>query len=183
MIKINDILKLVNDGLTNHYYKDIETKLVAELVTRQDSEGNDETRPAIYTGNGNYEFIQNDIHGLNIYHRILSFDNDEDLEGGFGRSSLTTENYSIRIVFFGQQVAINESCNDVNLYLAKEFKKLIPRSFDLADTNRISVIGIDYDKEKIKNEEFIDYNPDSVLFTIDMNVIIKGIETCNELSC
>ena len=150
MIKINDILKLVNDGLKTHYYKDIDTKLVAELVVRQDSEGNDETRPAIYTGKDNYSFIQEDTHGLNIYHRILSFDNEEDLEGGFGRGALTTEDYKIRIVFFGQQIAINESCSDINLYLAKEFKKLIPRTINLPDTNRISVTGINYDKEKNK---------------------------------
>ena len=184
MIKINDILEYVNDGLKTHYFKDITTYGVAELVTRKDNyEDVDIITPAIYDGNGNYNYIQKDTNGLNIYHRILSFDNEEDLEEGFGRNSLTTENYTIRTVFFGQQIAIEQSCNDINYYLAKEFKKLIPRSLDLVDTNRILVTGINYDKEQIKKEESVDFSPESVLFTIDMDIVIKGIETCNELSC
>lgn len=183
MIKINDILEYVNEGLKTHYYKDITTHLVAELNVREDLNGNEVTKPAIYEGNGNYNFLQKDTNGLNIYHRILSLENDEDLENGFGRNSLTTENYKIRTVFFGQKIAIKESCEDINLYLAKEFKKLIPRRIDLPDTNRISITFINYDKENIKKEEFIDYSADSILFTIDMDIVIKGIEFCNKLSC
>ena len=107
MIKINDILELINTGLKTHYYKDINTNLVAELIVRQDIEGNEVLRPAFFEGNGNYRFAQDDINGLNIYHRIIGeVDNDEDLDGGFGRGSLTTEEYSISTVFFGQRIAI-----------------------------------------------------------------------------
>ena len=183
MIKINDILGLINDGLKTHYFKDITTYKVAELVTRKDIEDKDYTRPAIYSGDGNYTFIQDDTSGLNIYHRILSLENEEDLDSGFGRNSLTTENYKIRTVFFGQQIAIEQSCEDINYYLAKEFKKLIPRRLDIADTNRISITNINYVKNSIKKDEYVEFSPDSVLFTIDLDIVIKGIEECNELKC
>jgi len=183
MIKIDDILKAVNDGLKLHPFKDIKTYEVCRLIAREDSEGNEVLRPAIYEGAGSYKFIQDDTNGLTIYHRIISFENEEDLDSGFGRNSLTTESYSIRTVFFGQKNAIEESCEDIDLYLAKDFKNLVPRRINLPDTNRIVVTGINYDKESIKKEEFIEYNSDSVLFTIDIDITIKGIEDCKELSC
>jgi hypothetical protein len=180
MIKINDILKLVNDGIKTHYFKDITTYKVAELLNQN---GSDKKFPAIYEGNGNYNFIQADSSGLTVYHRITEFDNEEDLKEGFGRNPLTIETYKIKTVFFGSQNAINESCENINFNLAKEFKKLIPRRVDVSDTNRITVSGINYDKEEIKEQEFIESNEDSILFVLDLEIIIKGIEVCNTLNC
>lgn len=183
MIKINDILKLINEGFKTHYFKDIKTNLIAELVVVTDQEGEEREVPAIYEGSGNYRSLQDDNNGLNIYHRIEDFKNDEDPDAGFGRNSLTTENYSMKAVFFGQQPAIEDSCEDINFPLSKEFKKLIPRSFDLQDTNRISVTGIEYDREKIKKEEGLEFSPESVFFVISYEVMIKSLEECNELKC
>ena len=50
MIKINDIITEINNSFKTHYFKDITTYKIAELITREDSEGNEITRPAIYTG-------------------------------------------------------------------------------------------------------------------------------------
>jgi len=185
MIKITDILKTVNDGFKTHYFKDITTYKVAELVSREDSEGNNITRPAIYKGNGDYEFIQDDSKGLIIYHRILDFSNEEDTEGGFGRNTLTTEEYSVKTVFYGQQIAINEDCEDINYYLAKEFKKLVVRRLNESGVHRttITVTGIDYDKNSIKDEEGLRIVPESVLFALELNIKIRTLETCNTLNC
>jgi len=179
MIKINDILNAetnsVNASLKTHYFKDITTYGVTELV--EISEGN--TKPCIYTGDGNYQYVQTDTDGLIIYHRILGFDNDEDLDLGFGRNGLTTETYSIKSVFYGQQIAIEKDCEDISYYLAKEFKKLIPRTLDLNDINRISVSGINYDKNSIKEEEGLVVVPSSILFSLDLSIVIKSTENCN----
>jgi len=184
MIKINEILELVNSGFKTHYFKDITTYEVCNIITKEDSEGNEIKQPAIYQGRGNYSTILEDSKGLVIYHRIESFENDEDVEGGFGRDSMTTETYTIKTVFWGQQAAIeDDNCEDINLYLAKEFKKLVPRRLDLVDTNRITVTGINYDKEGLKEDEGLKYSPESVLFSLSLNIIIKGIERCNDLTC
>lgn len=184
MIKINDILKLINNEFKKHYFKDITTHGIAELVVREDSEEKEVTRPAIIQDNGDYNFLQIDSNGLNIYHRIVGeVDIDEDADGGFGRFPLITETYPIRIIIFGNSNVFDKSCGDINLELVKEFKSLIPRRIDIKESNRISVTGFDVDKRRISREEFIEYNPESVLFTIDLEVIIKGLNVCNELKC
>ena len=186
MIKINDILKVVNEGFKTHYFKDINTFEVTELVTRTDSEGEDTTHPAIYKGDGNYQFIQNDTNGLIIYHRIVGvIDNDEDEEKGFGRNSLVTEIYPIKTVFYGQQSLIKQDTEDINLYLANEFKKLVPRRLNVSGEHRttITVSDINYDKELIKTDEGLEIVPESVLFTLSLSVKIVTMESCNNLTC
>jgi len=186
MIKINDILELVNTGLKTHYFKDIKTFKVAELITREDSEEEEVIRPSIYSGDGDYEFIQDDTSGLIIYHRIDgAVENEEDEEKGFGRNSLVTETYPIKTVFYGQQNLINDDNEDINLYLAKEFKKLIPRRLNVSGEHRttITVGDINYDKESIKTDEGLEIVPESVLFTLDLSIKIVSIESCNNLTC
>lgn len=188
MIKINDILNAetnsINAGLKAHYFKDITFHGVAELVERENSLGESIERPAIYDGKGDYTFIQDDTKGLIVYHRIVGeVSNDEDLSAGFGRNSLTTLTYTIKSVFYGQQAAIEVDCEDINFYLATEFKKLVPRSLTLDDINRITVTGINYDKNAISEEEKIDFVPESVLFTLDLSIVIKTTENCNTLTC
>lgn len=178
MIKISSILNEVNNSLMTHYFENITTYNVSKIINKDEI-----SFPGVYVGAGNYQSIIEDSKGLIIYPRILDFENDEDLELGFGRNSLTTETYQIRYVFFGNQIEIERSCQDINYYLAKEFKKLFPRTLDLADTNIIKVTGIEYDKETVKETEFVDYTPESVLFYIDIEVMIKGLEECNSLTC
>ena len=185
MIEINDILKDVNNGLKTHYYKDIKFYEVSELITREDIEGSEIISPEIYKGDGQYEHIQDDTKGLIIYHRIISFDNDEDTEKGFGRNSLNTENYEIKTVFYGQQPSIKKDCEDINYVLAKEFKKLVPRRLNVSGEHRTSITvgSIDYDKTSIKEEEGLKIVPESVLFTLTLSVKIIVLENCNELTC
>ncbi len=186
MIKINDILEVVNTSLKTHYFKDIKTFKVAELVTRTDAEGEDVVRPAIYEGNGNYQFIQDDTNGLIIYHRIDgTVENDEDEEKGFGRNSQVTEIYPIKTVFYGQQGLIQQDNEDINLYLANEFKKLVPRRLNVSGEHRttITVSDINYDKESIKTDEGLAIVPESVLFTLSLSVKIITMESCNNLTC
>ena len=92
MIKINNILGLVNDGLGTHYFKDITFHKIAELKLAKDAEIE---RPYIFVGDGNYQFVQDDSKSLIVYHRLLDFDNEEDTDGGFGRNSKTVENISL----------------------------------------------------------------------------------------
>lgn len=182
MIKINDIIPLINTSLKTHYFKDVTCyDMVAELIGQ---EGEDVTkRPAIYEGNGNYRFIQEDTKGLIIYHRLISLTNDEDQEKGFGRNSLTKETYEIKSVFYGQQAAIKTENEDINYLLAQEFKKLFPRTVTLSNKIRISVGGIELNKKTIEDEEGLETIPESVCFAITYTVVIMNTENCNELTC
>ena len=183
MIKINDILELVNDELKTHYFKDITFYKVAELIGQKEGEEPTIKRPAIQEGHGNYRFIQDDARGLIVYHRIIGeVENDEDMDDGFGRNSLTTEKYTIKTVFYGQQQAINIDVEDVNLYLAKEFKKLYPRNLTTLDKrNRIAITSIDYDKVVIAEDEGIEIVPESILFAINSTITITSTENCTTI--
>lgn len=185
MNKIEDILGLLNDGFKTHYYKDITTYKVCVIVEKEDEEGTILKIPSIYRGRGNYDTLQDDTKGLIIYHRIIGeIDNEEDTDNGFGRNSLTTETYPIRSVFYGQQPSIeNDNCEDINYLLAREFKKLFKRRFDLDDIVRATVGNINYDRTVITEEEGIKTVPESVLFTIDSEIKIITTENCVELTC
>lgn len=180
MTQINDILKIINENIKSHYFKDITTFETVELISRN---GSDEKFPAKFEGSGNYEFIQTDTSGLIVYHRIASLKNEDDLDSGFGRNSLTKETYDIKTIFFGSQNNINQSCENINFYLAQEFKKLIPRNVNIKDRNSIKITGIGYDREEIKETEFIQYNQDSVLFSLDLEITVKRLESCKDLNC
>ena len=97
MIKINEILEHVNKALKTHYFKDITSYGVAELVVREDSDEKDVTRPTILGSDGEYKFIQRDTNGLNIYHRIVGeIESEEDADGGFGKNQGTGHAHSHR---------------------------------------------------------------------------------------
>ena len=183
MIKINDILPLVNTALKTHYFKDITAyDQITELIGQDDEDAI--KRPAIYEGNGNYKFIQEDTRGLIIYHRLISTSVEEDLENGFGRNTLSKETYEIKSVFYGQQEAIKSENEDINYLLAQEFKKLYPRTVSLSNKVRISVTGnIEYNKKTIEDDEGLKTVPESVCFTITSNIVIMNTENCNELTC
>jgi len=186
MIKINDILEEVNTAIKTHYFKDITTYKVVDLVKRNDIEGEENINPAIYIGDGEYNFIQDDTKGLIVYHRIDGeVENEEDTEKGFGRNSLITETYPIKTVFYGQQGLIEKDAEDINLYLAKEFKKLIPRKLNISGESRtsITVASINYDKEAIQDDEGLKIVPESVLFTLELEIKIVSLEACNILKC
>ena len=69
---------------------------------------------------------------------------DEDKDEGFGRFPLTTIKYEVKTVFYGQQAIIStDNCDDLNLELSNEFKKLIPRRLSLVDNNSIIVTDVD----------------------------------------
>lgn len=183
MIKINDIIPLINTSLKSHYFKDITCyDVIAELIG-QDGEGVTK-RPAIYEGDGNYKFIQEDTRGLIIYHRLISLNNDEDQEKGFGRNSLTKETYELKSVFYGQQASIKTTKEDINYLLSQEFKKLYPRTVSLSNKIRISVGGIiELNKKTIEDEEGLKTIPESICFTITSTIVIMNTENCNELTC
>lgn len=183
MIKINDIIQLINTSLKTHYLKDITAyDQITELIGQDDEDAI--KRPAIYDGNGNYRFIQEDTRGLIIYHRLISLGNEEDQEKGFGRNSLTKETYELKSVFYGQQAPIKTDNEDINYLLSQEFKKLYPRTVSLSNKIRISVTGnIEYNKKTIEDEEGLKTVPESVCFTITSNIVVLNTENCNELTC
>jgi len=187
MIKINDILNAktnsVNASLKEHYFKDITTYGVCEL---KKSNGDEDSipKPHVYTGNGEWTFIQDDTKSLIIYHRIIKLDNDEDFDAGWGRNPLFSESYEIKSVFYGQQLAIeDDDCEDINLTLAQEFKKLIPRTLTLVDTNSIKVTSIETVKDTVADDEGLVIAPSSVCFSLTLNIEIKSTENCTTLNC
>lgn len=178
MNKIKDIITDINDVIKSHSVKDIQFNGVCELITKKEV-----TQPCKYIGGGEYEPVINDTSGLIVYHRILSFENDEDLEGGFGRNSLTTENYSMLMVVYGNMNVVKQSIEDENYNLSMEFKKLIPRKTTLTDIHRISVISVDNNKQDLSEQEGLNLMPENILFGIEYNVAIRTTENCNILEC
>lgn len=176
--KITDILPIINAAFATHYFKDIQFYGLAEIIEKKEVK-----TACVYSGAGEYTPILEDTKGLIVYHRLISFDNEEDTDGGFGRFPLTTETYKLLTVFFGNQNAIEKDCKDINHYLVLEFKKLLPRTLNLGVSNNVSVSGINYDKIDLADSEGIDLIPENVLFALELTVVLKFVESCNTLKC
>lgn len=182
MIAINNIIPLVNNSLSGHYFKDITFYNQYVELLKQNSEDQVE-RPAVWEGSGNYRFIQEDTKGLICYHRILEQESEDDNEGGFGKNPLTTNIYSMRVVFFGNRNAIDKDCSDINELLAREFKALLPRKMSLVDRNVLNA-GKVYSKPlELSEEEGIAWQPEMVLFGIDYEFRLTSTRNCDDLSC
>jgi len=181
MIELNDILRLVNNALSGHYFKDITFYKEAKLKS-QNSEDQIK-RPYVYEGDGNYKFIQEDTKGLIVYHRNLEFTSEDDENEGYGRNPLTTETYSNRVVFYGSQSAIDKDCEDINMLLAKEFKSLLPRKLTLIDRNILKPGQVYTNMDELSEEEGITPAPDSVFFAIDYTLTVYTTKNCVDLSC
>lgn len=177
MNNINNIVTDINKSFKTHNIKDIKFFGVCDLV-----EKNEKTTPCELNGS-EYTPVLNDTSGIVVYHRILDFDNDEDLEEGYGRNSLTTENYSMLSVFYGNLKVIEQGCLDNNQLLATEFKKLLPRNVSITDIHRINCTGLELNKTDLTTQEGIELIPENIIFGINYNVVIKTTENCNTLSC
>lgn len=182
MIQINDIIPLINNALSGHYFKDITFYNQYVELIKQNSEDQVE-RPAIYQGSGNYKFIQEDTKGLVCYHRILEQESEDDNEGGFGKNPLTTNIYSMRVVFFGNRNAIDRDCADINELLAREFKALLPRKMTLVDRNVLNGGKVYSNALELSEEEGIAWQPEMVLFGIDYEFRLTSTRNCDDLSC
>lgn len=182
MIQINDIIPLVNNSLKGHYFKDITFYDKYCELLKQNSEDQVE-RPAIWEGSGNYQFIQEDTKGLICYHRVLDSESEDDDEGGFGKNPLTSNIYSMRVVFFGNRSAIDRDCSDINELLAREFKTLLPRKMTLVDRNILKPGKVSIKPLELSEEEGIAWQPEMVLFAIDYEFKLTSTKNCDDLSC
>ena len=182
MITINDIIPLINNSLSGHYFKDILFYNQYAKLLKQNSEDQLE-RPAIWEGSGNLRFIQEDTKGLICYHRVVDSESEDDNEGGFGKNPLTTMTYSMRVVFFGNRTAIDKDCTDINELLAKEFKSLLPRKMTLIDRNVLNPGKVYVNEQELAGEEGITWQPEMVLFAIDYEFKLTSTRNCDNLSC
>lgn len=177
MIKLTDIIDNVNTQLKAYYFKDIKFNGLCELI-----EKNDSIIPCEYIGNGEYKPVIDDTVGLNIYHRLVGQNNEEDAELGFGRNPLTTETYEILTVVYGNQRAFESNVKDLNYLVSSELKKIVPRKLNLGIINRINVT-INNNKQELSEQEGLKFNPDNILFGLNLSIELRTTENCNIISC
>lgn len=185
MSRIQSIIDRINTVISdNFYYLAIRTFGLSEKI---------DGKPAIYTGSGDYDNLTfDDTYGFTIYHRLLSESNDNDPDQGFGKNTLETENYSIKLVGFGSQRELGGVNTDINPKIANDIKALIPKRFNKAFLNtlealsfNLSIDNVDLNKQSVYDEELEEgeFNPDNILFSIDYTVSISFLDECKTLSC
>lgn len=190
MNRLQYIVDQINESLKGHYFKDIKFHGLCE---HEDKDG--ETTPVFYKGYGDHEFVGfNDNNGLNIYHRLLGISDGKDNELGFGRNSLKTVSYDIKLVAFGNQRKINDSNVNINYKIADELEDLIPEKLSKvqlsnieSQTSTINVITRELDRKTVWEEELpereINVKPESLLFSINYSIEITFLKGCKTLAC
>lgn len=189
MNRIIYIIDEINTALKAHYFKDFERNGIAFL-----DEKDGKIRPIHYKGYGDsIDLAFNDNVGLSVYHRVISVTDEEDDEAGFGRNSLKTETYSMIMVAFGNQRAIDDE-KDINYKIADELQSLFPNRLTSVQLTNIEakrgivkITGRDFDKRNIFNTEMPDneykIHPEHILFQINYDITIIFDESCKTLSC
>ena len=172
MDAIKYITDLIDESLKTHYYKDV----AFYGLCSQEYKGK-ERMPMFYKGNGNFDYVGfNDNHGLNIYHRITSYNETDNLNEGFGLSMLREETHTIQMVCFGNQQKVNNGATlDINLRIADEMKGLLNISLT---NDQLSTLGLqtciirNQNVNRNKNDVFKDEFPDTETSKIKPNSIL-----------
>lgn len=189
MNRLQDIVSFIDTGLEAHYF-DIKFSGLCEHELKDGK-----TIPVFYKGYGDSEFVGfNDAHGLNIYHRLISNSQVDDMEDGFGNAPLNIESFNMVLVAFGSQRNIIDSNNNINYKVADEIKELIISRLTKAQLTIIeglsSVInptGANHDKKSVWVEELpeaeIKIKPETLLFSINYTIQLKFIGSCKTIAC
>ena len=189
MNRLHYIVDEINTALKGHWFKQLTTIGVADQI-----EKDGQRIPAVYKGFGDYEPVGfNDALPLQLYHRVLSVDNEEDPDEGFGSHTMMKEDYSMTSVFYGNQRQVSDSNTDINRRLADEFKSLFPKRLNKAQLTNINafnsfinIVSVDLDKQSVFKEEMPDSKyripPEAILFSIHYTITLS-YNDCKVLSC
>lgn len=190
MNRLQDTVGFIDIGLEAHYYKGIKFNGLCEHETKDDK-----IIPVFYKGYGDNEFVGfNDGNGLNIYHRLVTNSQEDDMEDGFGNQPMNIESFDMKLVAFGNQRDIIDSNNNINYKIADEIKELIISRLTKAQLTAIeglsSVInptGTNHDKKSVWAEELpeekIKIKPETLLFSINYTIKLKFIGSCKTIAC
>lgn len=177
MDRLFDIIDIIDTSVGGINFKDIRFFKIVRLMKK-----GEKTIPVSYKGFGDMEFagIQ-DLNGLNIYHRILSQDDDRDNESGYGRDPQLTENFSMLMVVFGNQRKIDDTNIDINYRMADEIVNNMPVRFTKAQSDTVearwvmvNTTGRNFTREEVFTTEMPDdefrLKPENLLFSISYNI-------------
>lgn len=171
------IVDQIDTALKEFYFKDIRFFGLSRLELKAEKH-----IPVAYRGFGDNEFVGfEDVNGMGIYHRLLTQSDDKDLEGGYGRSAATTENYTMKMVVFGDMRKIDDTNIDINYRISNELTTLVPSrltqsQMDEVNARRgvINIIGRELNKETVFAEEFpqdtYKLKSETLLFSINYNL-------------
>jgi len=178
LFDITDIIDTaIGDPDTGINFKDIRFFRIARLQKKDKV-----IIPVSYQGFGDMEFSGfQDTNGLNIYHRILSQNDDNDFEAGYGRNPALTENFPMTMVVFGNMRKIDDTNIDINYRIADEIVDAMPVRFSKAQSDvvearwvLINVNGRNFLKEDVFATELPDNDfnlkPENILFAINYTI-------------
>ncbi len=190
MNRLQDVIGFIDTGLKAHYYKDIKFNGLCEHETKDSK-----VIPVFYKGYGDSEFVGfTDGNGMNIYHRLVSNTEEDNIDGGFGNKPLNIESYNMLLVVFGNQRKIIDSNNNINYKIADEIKSLILRRLTKTQIDSIDgysgVVGVssaNHDKTAVWAEELPDsevkVKPETLLFSISYTIKLTFIGSCKTIAC
>lgn len=155
----------------------------------------EKTVPTFYQGYGDSDFAGfDDTNGLNVYHRLISYEQVEDPEKGFGTKPFVDENYSMIMVAYGNQREVDDAVNNINYNVADDLRTLFLKKLtkvQLANLTSVSgivtITGTEHDRQAVFSQELPDnemkVSPETLLFAIQYNINLQYIGDCKDLSC
>lgn len=188
--RLQYIISQIDINLKTFYFKDIKFVGLCEQI-----EKNEKTVPTFYRGYGDADFIGfDDTNGMNVYHRLVGMEQDEDFDRGFGSKSLTNENYSMVMVAYGNQRQVNDSTNNINYKVADDLRTLFIKKLSKlqlstleALSGLVNVTGTEHNRQTVFNQELPDSDmkvaPETLLFAIQYTISLQYIGECKTVSC
>lgn len=188
--RLLDIVDIIDAALQAYPIKDISFNGLCQLEIIRD-----EKQPIYYNGHSWEPVSFNEKSALNIYHRLISIAENNNLSGGFGTNSLKSEAFNMTMVVFGNQNKIDKEKFDISYRVADELKGLIPMSFTSAQltalesqTIIISHTGINHDKRSVFETELPDnkkyfIKPENIFFSINYTITANYLQECKTLQC
>jgi hypothetical protein len=148
--------------------------------------------PAADTGNGDYIIISpDDLPTMVVYHRILGESSSNDTSSGFGKNTLITQSYQVKMVVFCSLRKLREASTETEFNLKDDILSYIPiqllqNQLEYLNSQSlvISISSIDNNKRNVFTEEFPNtefmVGAEHALLSISYSIELKYQSSCRE---
>ncbi len=184
MARLDEIIRVINAELESNL--GIQNIKGYGIATTVDKKG--QRIPYVMSDKAFEEPVTlDDTYDASFYHMLKS--NSSSYDEGFGRDYITTEKYSLSLIFYFK----NNHTNIATNFIAEMLKNHIPvrlsktqRALLSIRSDNVSITGQDTNKDDIYKNEFqgLDNRLDtkSILIRTDYEIEIKFAQSCTDLS-
>ena len=179
---LHDILTELNQDIKNYLNSLSAFNLLGSNTTfykqcsLQEKDGR--TFPIEKTGSGKANFVEIDSKKpLQIYHRVLNADHENNTSLGYGAKSHRVRNFNMILVCFGTLKYLNNPNHDATTDFCKHIIDAIPTGLDQGETviignenvDMLEVMNTEFEGATLKNFSVV-----NIAFTVEYTIIQRS---------